>query len=330
VRRREFITLLGGAAVAWPFAARAQQDGRMPRIGVLISLAESDPEAQSWFKAFVQGMQAVGWTDGRNIRIDVRWAGGEADRIQRLAKELVDLQPEVVFAMTTPSVNAVLHETRTIPIVFTLVTDPVAQGLVESLVRPGGNITGFTILEPEIAGKLVEVLKEIAPATARAAVIFNPDTEPYYKLYMSSIEAAAASFAMKTFEAPTHNRAEIEAAISALAREPAGGVIAMSGTFTTVHRDLIIALAARYRLPAAYPFRFFVADGGLISYGGDLKDTQRRAAIYVDRILKGANPADLPIQLPTKFDLVINLTTAKALGLTIPESFLLRADEVIE
>src|SRR6516165_2585810 len=242
MRRRQFITLLGGATVAWPLSARAQQDGRVPRVGVLISVAESDPEGQSWFKAFMQGMQAVGWTDGRNIRIDVRWGDGEVDRMQKLAKELLDLQPDVVFAVTTPSVKAVLRETHTIPVVFTLVTDPVAQRLVESLVRPGGNITGFTILEPEIAGKLVQVLKEIAPATARAAVIFNPDTEPYYKLYMSSIEAAAASFAMKVFEAPVHNRAEIEAAISALAREPAGGVIAMSGTFTTVHRDLIIAL----------------------------------------------------------------------------------------
>jgi putative ABC transport system substrate-binding protein len=330
MRRRDVLRALGGAAVSWPVGARAQQGGRMPRVAVLTPLAESDPEAQSWFKAFVQGMQAVGWIDGGNIRIDVRWAGSEVDRIQRLAKELVDLQPEVVFAMTTPAVKAVLRETRTIPIVFTLVTDPVAQGLVESLVRPGGNITGFTILEPEIAGKLVEVLKEIAPATARAAVIFNPDTEPYYKLYMSSIEAAAASFAMKAFEAPAHNRAEIEAAISALAREPAGGVIAMSGTFTTVHRDLIIALAARYRLPAVYPFRFFVTDGGLISYGGDLRDTQRRAATYVDRILKGAKPADLPVQLPTRFELVINLKTAKALGLEVPVQLQQRADEVIE
>ena len=330
MRRRQFITLLGGAAVACSLSARAQQGGRMPRVAVLTPFAESDPEAQTWFKAFVQGMQAVGWTDGRNVRIDLRWAGGEVDRIQSLAKELVGLQPDVIFAVTTPSVKAVLRETHTIPVVFTLVTDPVAQGLVESLVRPGGNITGFTILEPEIAGKLVQVLKEIAPATARAAVIFNPDTEPYYKLYMSSIEAAAASFAMKVFEAPAHNRAEIEAAISALAREPAGGVIAMSGTFTTVHRDLIIALAARYRLAAAYPFRFFVADGGLISYGGDLRDTHRRAAIYVDRILKGAKPADLPVQLPTKFELVINLKTAKALGLAIPATFLLRADELIE
>ena len=326
--RRDFITLLGGAAT-WPLAARAQQTA-MPRVSVLMPYAESDSLAHTWLTAFMQAMQAVGWTDGRNIRFDVRWAGGMADRIQKLAKELVDLQPEVVFAMTTPSVNAVLHETHTIPIVFTQVTDPVAQGLVGSLDRPGGSITGFTILEPEIGGKLVQVLKEIAPQTVRAAVIFNPDTAPYYELYMSASEAAVASFAMKIFEAPVHNRAEIEAAISALARQPAGGVIAMSDGFTVVHRDLIIALAARYRLPAAYPFRFFVADGGLISYGVDLNDMQRRAAGYVDRILKGARPADLPVQLPTKYELVINLKTAKALGLEVPPTLLARADEVIE
>jgi putative ABC transport system substrate-binding protein len=330
LERRQFITLLGGAAAAWPLAAQGQQGDRVRHIGVLAPYAEIDPEAQTWFKSFVQGMQALGWIDGRNIRIDVRWTGGKADRIQRLAKELVDLQPEVVFAITTPSVNAVLHETRTIPIVFTQVTDPVAQGLVESLDRPGGSITGLTLLEPEIGGKLVQVLKEIAPATARAVVIFNPDTAPYYKLYMSSIEAAAASFATNAFAAPAYNPAEIEAAISALAREPAGGVIALPDVFTVIHRDLIISLAARYRLPAAYPFRFFVANGGLISYGVDLNDMQRRAAIYVDRILKGAKPADLPVQLPTKFELIVNLTTAKALGLDVPPTLLARADEVIE
>ena len=331
MQRREFVTFLSGAAAAlWPLAARAQQAERMPRVAVLTPYAESDPEAQTWFKSFVQGMQALGWTDGRNIRIDVRWTGGEADRIQRLAKELVDLHPEVVFAITTPSVNAVLRETRTIPIVFTQVTDPVAQGLVESLDRPGGSVTGLTLLEPEIGGKLVQVLKEIAPATARTVVIFNPDTAPYYKLYMSSIEAAAASSAMNAFAAPAHNRAEIEAAISALAREPAGGVIALPDVFTVINRDLMISLAARYRLPAAYPFRFFVANGGLISYGVDLSDMQRRAAIYVDRILKGAKPADLPVQLPTKFELTINLKTAKALGLSVPPSLLARSDEVIE
>jgi ABC-type uncharacterized transport system substrate-binding protein len=330
MRRREFITLLGGATAAWPLAARAQQVERMRRIAMLTPYAESDPEAQAWFEAFARGMQELGWTDGSNIRIDVRWAGGEVDRIQRLAKELVDLRPEVVFAMTTPSVNAVLRETHTIPIVFTQVTDPVAQGLVESLIRPTGTITGFTILEPEIGGKLVQILKEIAPATTHAGVIFNPDSAPYHRLYMSSMEAAAASFAMTAFEAPAHSRAEIEAAISALTHEAAGGVIAMSDGFTMIHRDLIISLAARYRLPASYPFRVFAANGGLISYGVDLRDMQRRAAGYVDRILKGAKPADLPVQQPTKFELVINLRTAKALGLEVPATLLARADEVIE
>jgi ABC-type uncharacterized transport system substrate-binding protein len=328
VKRRDFITLLGGAAAMWPLAARAQQ--AVPRVGVLLPYAESDSLGQTWLKEFVQAMQAAGWTDGRNIQVEVRWASGMVDRIQRVAKELVELQPQVVFAMTTPSVNAVRRESRTIPIVFTQVTDPVAQGLVESLDRPGGSITGFTILEPEIGGKLVQVLKEIAPQTMRAAVIFNPDTAPYYKLYMNASEAAVASFAMKTIEAPAHNGTEIEAAISALAREPGGGVIAMSDGFTVIHRDLIISLAARFRLPAAYPFRFFVDDGGLISYGVDLNDMQRRAAGYVDRILKGAAPANLPVQLPTKYELVINLKTAKALGLEVPATLLARADEVIE
>jgi putative ABC transport system substrate-binding protein len=330
IGRRKFLATLGGAAAAWPLGARAQQDGRMLRVAVLTPYAESDPLAQTWFEAFVEGMRAVGWIDGRNVRVDVRWAGGAVNQLPRLAKELVDLQPEVVFAMTTPSVNAVQRETHTVPIVFTQVTDPVAQGLIESLDRPGGNITGFTIFEPEIGSKLVQVLKEIAPETARAAVIFNPDTAPYYKIYMSAIEAAAASFNMKALEAPAHNRAEIEAAISALSHEPAGGVIAMSDGFTVVHRELIVALAARHRLPAVYPFRFFVTDGGLISYGVDLSDMQRRAANYVDRILNGAKAANLPVQLPTKFELAINLKTAKALGLTVPDTLLARADEVIE
>jgi putative ABC transport system substrate-binding protein len=327
MQRRDFIK---GIAVssAWPLAARAQQ--AVPRVGVLVPYAESDSLGQTWLKDFVQALQAVGWADGRNIQIDVRWAGGTVDRIQSVAKELVDLQPQVVFAMTTPSVNAVRGESRTIPIVFTQVTDPVAQGLVESLDRPGGSITGFTILEPEIGGKLVQVLKEVAPQTVRAAVIFNPDTAPYYKLYMNASEAAAASLAMKTLETPAHNRTEIEAAISALAREPSGGVIAMSDGFTVTHRDLIIALAAKYRLPAAYPFRLFVDGGGLISYGVDLNDMQRRAAGYVDRILKGAAPANLPVQLPSKYELVVNLKAARALGLDVPSTLLTRADEVIE
>jgi putative tryptophan/tyrosine transport system substrate-binding protein len=327
--RREFITLLGGA-MAWPLAARAQQGERMRRIGVLLSLAESDPEAQSWVKAFMQGLAALGWTDGLNVQIDVRWAGGDVKQIQKFAKELVSLHADVVLAVSTPSVNAMRQETHTIPIVFTAVTDPVAQGLVETLVRPGRNITGFTIFEPEIGTKWVQVLKEIAPETKRAAVIFNPDTAPYYRLYMSSIEAAGASLAVKTFEAPVRSRVEIEAAISALAREPAGAVISMSDAFPVVHRDLIIALAAQYRLPAVYPFRFQATDGGLISYGIDVSDMHRRAASYVDGILKGKKPADMPVQLPIKYELVINLKTARTLGLTIPLPLLGRADEVIE
>jgi len=261
MRRRRFISLLGRAAAAWPLAARAQQPNPMRRVAVLQTLAESDLEGQSWVNALKQGLAALGWTDGLNIRLDVRWAGGEANLIQRFAKELVDLHPDVIVAVATPSAMAFRRETQTIPIVFTSVTDPVAQGLVETLIRPGGNITGFTIFEPEIGSKWMQVLKDIAPETTRTAVIFNPDTAPYYRLYMSSIEAAGAFFAVKTFEAPVRSRVEIEAAISGLAREPAGAVISMSDTFTVAHRDLIIALAAQYRLPAVYPFRFEAIDG---------------------------------------------------------------------
>jgi putative ABC transport system substrate-binding protein len=330
MKRREFITLLGGSAAAWPLTARAQQPNPMRRVAVLQTLAESDLEGQSWVNALKQGLAAVGWTDGLNIRLDVRWAGGEANLIQRFAKELVDLHPDVIVAVATPSAMAFRRETHTIPIVFTSVTDPVAQGLVETLIRPGGNITGFTIFEPEIGSKWMQVLKDIAPETTRTAVIFNPDTAPYFRLYMSSIEAAGAFFAVKTFEAPVRNRAEIEAVISRLAREPAGSVISMSDTFTVVHRDLIIALAAQYRLPAIYPFRFEAIDGGLISYGTDQADQYRRAAAYVDRILKGEKPADMPVQLPVKFEMVINLKTARTLGFAIPNTLLARADEVIE
>jgi len=336
--RRNFLHLAAGAAAlaAVSRIAKAQAypsrpgAGRLPLVAVLMPYAESDSTAQVWYNAFVRGMQALGWTEGRNFRMDVRWAGGEVDRIQALARKLVDLKPDAIFTVTTPSVNAARRETRTIPIVFTQVTDPVAQGIVESLARPGGNITGITIFEPEIGGKWVHVLKEMAPGTTRVAVIFNPDTAPYYRLYMRAVEAAAASLTMKAIEAPAHNPAEIEAAISLLAREPAGGLIAMSDGFTVVHSDLIVALAARYRLPAAYSFRFQVTKGGLISYGVDLIDMQWRAATFVDRILKGAKPSDLPVELPTKFELVISLKTAKALGLDVPPSVLARADEVIE
>ena len=332
LKRREFIALLGGAAAAWPFTAQAQSPdrNRIRRIGVLTFSSENDPEGTGHIAAFREGLQGLGWTDGRNIRIDIRWTSGEVGPMQTFAKELVGLQPDVFLAISTPAVKAALNETRTVPIVFTQVTDPVAQGLVESLERPGGNITGITIFEPEIGGKWLQVLKEIAPMTARAAVIFNPNTAPYYRLYMRSIEAAAVALGVKVLEAPVQSRAEIETAIAMLAREPGGGVITMSDLFPVVHRDLIIALTARYRLPAVYFLRSLVTDGGLISYGVDLTDMQRRAATFVDRILKGAKPADLPVELPTKFALVINQTTAKTLGLNIPLTLLTRADEVIE
>jgi putative ABC transport system substrate-binding protein len=329
MRRRDFITLVGGAAT-WPLAARAQQPDRVRRVAVLHSLAENDFEAQSWVKAFTQGFAVLGWTDGLNVRIDVRGGGGEVSQMQKFAKELVDLHPDVVVAMATPSAKAILRETHTIPIVFTLVTDPVAQGVVETTTRPGSQITGFTTSEPTIGGKWVQVLKEIAPDTTRATVIFNPDTGPYYGLYMSSIEAAGTSLGVKMSEVAVRSRVEIEATISALAREPASAVISMSESFVTVHRDLVIALAAHYRLPAVYPYRIGVTEGGLISYGVDLSDINRRAASYVDRILKGEKPADLPVQGPTKYELAINLRTAKALGIEVPAKLLALADEVIE
>jgi putative tryptophan/tyrosine transport system substrate-binding protein len=329
MRRREFIAGLGSAA-AWPLVARAQQGERLPRVAVLYPGAESEAQAQSEVKAFMEGLAALGWSNGRNVQIDLRWAGVEVNEIRRLARELLGLHPDVVFAVSTPSVNSIRSENHDIPIVFTSVTDPVAQGLVETLARPGRSITGFTVFEPEIGTKWMQVLKEIAPETKRAAVIFNPDTAPYYKLYMSSIEAAGASLAVKAIEAPVRSRSDIEAAISMLAREPAGAVISMPDQFAGTHRDLTIALAANYRLPAIYPYRFFALDGGLMSYGVDLNDMHRRAASYVDRILKGEKPADLPVQQPTKFELVINLKIAKALGLTIPETLLAIADEVIQ
>ena len=328
MKRREFISLLGGAT-AWPFAARAQPE-RVRRIGVLHVLGESDFEARSWVNALKQGLAEFGWNDGLNVRIEVRAGGGEVNQMQKFAKELVDLHPDVIVAMATPSAHAILRETHTIPIVFTLVTDPIAQGVVATTTRPGSNITGFTTSEPTIGGKWVQVLKEIAPNTTRAAVIFNPDTAPYYPLYMSSVEAAGASLAVKIFEAPVRSRIDIETAISKLTGEPDGAVISMSETFVTVHRDLIIALAARYRLPAVYPFPFEVTEGGLIAYGVRLSDINRKAASYVDRILKDEKPADMPIQTPTKYELVINLKTAKALGLNVPLGLQQRADELIE
>jgi putative tryptophan/tyrosine transport system substrate-binding protein len=331
MRRREFTILIVGSIAAWPLAAHAQQPGeRMPRVAVLRVLAESDFEGQSWVNALKRGLVELGWNDGLNVRIDVRAGGGEVNQMEKFAKELVDLHPDVIVAMATPSALAILRETHTAPTVFTMVTDPIAQGVVERTARPGIHITGFTTSEPTTGGKWAQVLKEIAPNTTHATVIFNPDTAPYYPLYLSSIEDAGASLAMKIIKAPVHRRAEIETAISEVAREPDGAVISMSDTFVTVHRDLIIALAASYRLPAVYPFPFEIKEGALVSYGVDLSEINHQAASYVDRILKGEKAADLPVQAPTRYELAINLKTAKALGLSVPAGLLVRADKVIE
>ena len=331
MRRRDFITLIGGAAATWPLAARAQQPDGMRRIGVLMGYAESDRVGGAWRAAFREGLQKLGWAEGRNIRIDTRWAtAGDAESRQRFAKELVALQPDLVLSNNTPTTAAMLQQTRTIPIVFATVSDPVGSGFVASFPRPGGNVTGFTNIEPTMPGKWLELLKEIAPRVARVAFFFNPTTAPYAEYYLTHFKAAAASFAMEAIAAPVRNTSELESAIAAQARAPNGGLVVLTDSFMTVHRVEIISLAARHRLPAVYPYRFFAEDGGLLSYGSDRLDNFRRAASYADRILKGAKPGELPVQSPVKFELVINLKTAKALGLDVPLLLQQRADEVIE
>jgi putative ABC transport system substrate-binding protein len=332
MRRREFITLLGSIAAASPLVARAQQPERTPRgIGVLMGNAESDSDARTWYAAFREGLQKLGWTEGRNAKIDTRWATpGDAESLLRLAKELVALQPDVLVSSATPQTSALLQQTRTIPIVFVIVADPIGSGFVASFARPGGNVTGFIFTEPTMAGKWVELLKEIAPRVARIAMVFNPATAPYAEYWLNPFKAAAASFAVEAIAAPVRDRSELETVIAAQAREPNGGLIAMPDVFTDAHRVEITSLAARYRLPAVYPFRFFSEVGGLLSYGVDRTDNWRRAATYVDRILKGDKPSELPVQAPVKFELVINLKTAKTLGLDVPPLLEQRADEVIE
>jgi len=291
---------------------------------------ESDSQAQSFIAAFRDGLQKLGWTDGRNIRIDTRWPGFDAESRQRFAKELVALQPDLILSHTTPTTAALLQQTRTIPIVFATVTDPVGSGFVPSLARPGGNVTGFTLVEPTMAAKWVELLKEIAPRVNRVAMLFNPATATYADYFLTPFKAAAPSFAVAAIAAPVRDMSELESVVAAQAREPNGGLIVMPDSFTDTHREEIISLVARYHLLAVYAYRFFTEHGGLLSYGADLSDNFRRAADYVDRVLKGEKPADLPVQAPTKFELVINLKTAKALGLTVPATLLARADEVIE
>ncbi len=331
LRRREVITLLGTAAASWPFAARGQQPDRVQRIGVLMGYAESDSQAQANIAAFRDGLEKLGWTEGRNTRIDTRWATpADAESMQRFAKELVALQPDLILSHTTPTTVALLQQTRTIPIIFALVVDPVGSGFVASFPRPGGNVTGFVTMEPTMAGKWLELLKEIAPRVTRAAILFNPATAPYADYYLNPFKAAAASFTVEAVAAPVRDRSELESVFAAQAREPNGGLIVMPDSFTDAHRVEITSLAARYRLPAVYAFRLFAKLGGLLSYGNDLTDNYRRAATYADRILKGAKPSELPVQAPVKFELVINLKTAKALGLDVPLHLQQRADEVIE
>jgi putative ABC transport system substrate-binding protein len=331
VQRREFITLLGSVA-AWPIAARAQQPDRMRLIGVLMAFPESDSTAQSWLAAFRVALAKLGWTEGSNLRIELRWSGVDADRITALAKELVDLRPNAIFGVSTPAIGALARETRTIPIVFAGVSDPVGAGYVESLAHPGGNITGFMTSngDPTIGGKWVELLKQIAPRTVRVALLFNPATVVPVQIFMPSIQAAASSFAVQVSAAPVHGKDEIEGVVAAQARDPGGGLIVMPDAFNDVNRELIIALAVRYSVPAIYYNRFFSEPGGLISYGDVRSEQYRLAAGYIDRVLKGEKPADLPVQVPTKYELIINLKTAKALGLTIPDKLFTAADEMIE
>jgi len=327
MRRREFITLVGGMALAVPHVARAQD--RVRRIGVLVPFAESDPESQHQIAAFREELQKLGWTEGRNIRLYTRW-GREVEMRQRFEKELVALQPDLIVSQSTPITAALLQQTRTISIVFVQVTDPVDSGFVTSIPRPGGNVTGFITMEGSIAGKWLELLKEIAPRVERVAIVFNPATATYFEYFLNPFKAAAASFRVEAITAPVRNMSELESVIAEQARQPNSGLIVMADPFMASRRVEVTSLAARLRLPAISPYRFYTEAGGLLSYGNDVTDSFRRAATYADRILKGEKPSELPVQAPVKFELVINLKTAKALGLTVPPSLLARADEVIE
>jgi putative ABC transport system substrate-binding protein len=329
MRRREFIAGLG--AVAWPLVARAQQPDRVRRVGVLMAFDETDPEGKARLSGFTQGLSELGWTDNRNLRMDVRWTIANIDRVRALAKELVDLQPDVILGGATPATAALQRETRTIPIVFASVSDPVGSGFVAGLPRPGGNITGFSDIEASMGGKWLQLITEIAPGVKRVAAMFNPNTAPYVRsYYLPSFEAAARSSKVEPITAPVHSDTEIETVITSLGREPGGGLIGMSDGFVTNHRATIILLAARNNVPTVYSNPVWARDGGLLSYGPDRRDIFRRSASYVDRILRGAKAADLPVQLPVKFEMALNLKTAKSLGLTVPQSLLLSADEVID
>jgi putative ABC transport system substrate-binding protein len=329
MRRRQFITLLGGAGT-FPFIAHAQQADRMRRIGALMGIAENDVDAKVRAVALRQGLHELGWIEGRNVSIEYRWAAADQERMAAYAAELVAFAPDLILANTTPVVVALKKATSTIPIVFVNVVDPVGRGFVANLARPGGNITGFLIFEFSMAGKWLQTLKQVAPRVKRVAIIFNPQTAPFSESFVRVAEAAAPAFAAEIVPAGVRDNTELETAMVSFADKPDGGLIVLPDIFNTRNRDAIVALAARHRLPAVYPFRYFAASGGLVSDGIDPTDVIRRAAGYVDRILKGEKPADLPVQAPTKYELVINLKTAKALGLDIPATVLARAEEVIE
>jgi putative ABC transport system substrate-binding protein len=331
VNRRAFITLIGVASAAWPLAPHAQQSGGMRRIGVLMSYPETDTDARAFVAAFRDGLQKLGWTEGRNVRLDIRWTSpGNAEDMQRFAKELVALQPDLLLGHTTTATAALVQQTRTIPVIFAFVSDPVGSGFVASFPQPGGNVTGFMVMEPTMAGKWLELLKEIAPHVARVSFLFNPETATYAEYYLKPFQDAAASLRVAAIASPVRNTSELESVIATQAHEPKGGLIVMPDTFTDAHRAEITSLAAHYRVPAVCPFRFYAELGCLLSYGNEQIDNFRRAAQYADRIFNGAKPSDLPVQAPVNFVLTINLKTAKALDLDVPAQLQQRADYVIE
>jgi putative ABC transport system substrate-binding protein len=331
IGRRELLAALGGAAVTWPLAARAQQTDQVRRVGVLMNFPSSDPEGKALLAEFTRHLAELGWTEGRNVRIDARWGGSNVDLMRTLAKELVGLQPDVLLATSTPTTAVLARETQTIPIVFTFVADPIGSRFIANLSHPGGNITGFSMIEASMASKSLELLREVAPGIKRVAIMFNPDTAPFVNsMVMPVFETAAKSFNIAPIAAPVHSDAEIETVITSLSREPGGALFGGPDTFITNHRATIISLAARNRLPAVYGPTVFARDGGFVSYGADFQDNFRRSALYVDKILRGAKPSELPVQMPVKYLLIINLKTAHALGLTVPQTLLALADEVIE
>jgi len=329
MRRREFITLLGGTAI-WPLITRAQQGDRPRRVGVLLSYLESDAQVQTWTKALETSLQELGWTSGRNIRLDYRWAGPNPDRLRAAAEELVRLSPDILVPVATPALIAAQHATGSIPIVFANVGDPVGQGLIASFSRPGGNTTGFGVFDFSMAGKWVQAIKEIAPSVTRIGVIYNPETGPYYASFLSFVETASGPLGVKTISIAIHKSDLIKQTLETIAEEPTTGVIVIPSSMFSTYRDVIIANVARLRLPAVYPYSFFAQNGGLLSYGADVRELLKQAGGYVDRILRGAKVSDLPAQMPTKYELIVNVKAAKALGLTVLPTLLDRADEVIE